>query len=465
MLIDRKRTGRTLVAAIGLVLVLLAAACGNSDGKSSATPTTATAGASGASGGAASSDLSEHVAISGVPGVTDTEIRFSAVGTDQGNPLGTCILPCFVDGVKAYFDFRNSEGGIWGRQLVLSEVLDDELANNQAKSLEILSNDDTFATFSAPLVPAGWNDLANAGVPLYTLAIHPVQGQPQIFGNAPAHCYDCTSRPAAYLAQQAGATKVAVLGYGVSENSKLCAEAYKASIEKYTSDIGGATVAYYNDSLAFGLSNGVGPEVTAMKDAGVDFVLSCLDLNGMKTLAQELQRQGIRDKVKLVHPNSYDQDFVKGSGDLFEGDYVTVGFRPFESDATGNQLADFQEWMQKSGKPLSEHAMIGWINADLAYQGLAAAGPEFDRQKVIDASNQQLTAFTAGGLVPPIDWSRQHSAPTEADPATHGSDPECAAAVVVRGGAFQTLGDPSTPWACWPGTTRDWSQPTPTNFQ
>ena len=31
--------------------------------------------------------------------------------------------------------------------------------------------------------------------------------------------------------------------------------------------------------------------------------------------------------------------------------------------------------------------MDGWINADLAYEGLVAAGPDFDRQKVIDATN------------------------------------------------------------------------------
>jgi hypothetical protein len=455
MLTDRRRTVPTLVAATGVLFALLVGSC-SSSGDSSATTSSAPTGASG--------ELSEHVALSGVPGVTDTEIRFAAVGTGAGNPLGTCILSCFTDGVQAYFDYRNSQGGIWGRGLVLSETLDDGLANNQAKSLEIISNGDTFATFSAPLVPAGWTDLADAGIPIYTLAIHPVEGQPQIFGNAPAHCYDCTSRPAAYLAQQAGAQKVAVLGYGVSENSKLCAESYRSTIEKYSDDIGGATVGYFNDTLAFGLTNGIGPEVTAMKDAGVDFVLSCLDLNGMSTLAQELQRQGIRDQVTLVHPNSYDQDFIASSGDLFEGDYVTVGFRPFEADSTGNQLAAFEEWMGKSGKPLSEHAMIGWVNADLAFQGLAAAGPEFSRQKVIDRSNETLTAFTAGGLVPPIDWSRQHEPPTEADPATHGSDPECGAAVVVRNGTFEVLGDPAKPWACWPGTTRDWSEPVATNF-
>ena len=111
-----------------------------------------------------------------------------------------------------------------------------------------------------------------------------------------------------------------------------------------------------------------------MKQAGVDLVAACLDLNGMKTLAQELQRQGIKDKVTLYHPNSYDQGFVKSAGQLFEGDYVLASFRPFEADAGSSTLAQYQKWMKKAGRTLTEPAMVGWIDADLAYQGIKAAG-------------------------------------------------------------------------------------------
>jgi hypothetical protein len=119
--------------------------------------------------------------------------------------------------------------------------------------------------------------------------------------------------------------------------------------------------------------------------------------------------------------------------------------------------------MGKNGSDLTEIAMVGWINADLAYQGIKAAGPDFDRQKVIDATNQ-MTEYTAGGLVPPIDWSRQHTAPTKDDPATHGPKYDCFAFVKVQDGNFQLAGDPDKPWACWPGDTWDWSEPTAMSF-
>ena len=69
--------------------------------------------------------------------------------------------------------------------------------------------------------------------------------------------------------------------------------------------------------------------------------------------------------------------------------------------------------------------MVGWIDADLAFEGLLAAGPEFDRQAVIDATNQ-FTEYSAGGLVNPIDWTRQHNPPTE-DDRGNGGDQECSA--------------------------------------
>jgi hypothetical protein len=40
--------------------------------------------------------------------------------------------------------------------------------------------------------------------------------------------------------------------------------------------------------------------------------------------------------------------------------------------------------------------------------GLKAAGPDFDRQKVIDAINA-MTDWTGDGIAPPIDWTRRHT--------------------------------------------------------
>ena len=118
--------------------------------------------------------------------------------------------------------------------------------------------------------------------------------------------------------------------------------------------------------------------------------------------------------------------------------------------------------MDKQGSTLSELAMVGWIDADLAFTGLLEAGPNFSRESVIAATNK-LTAYSAGGLLSPIDWTRQHAAPTP-DQLGSGYAQECFSAVQVRDGKFVGISDSGEPFLCWSNSTNDWSEPIPTSF-
>jgi hypothetical protein len=443
------------------ILVLGVAACGNSGGDDASPGTTSGGGTETPTGGG-ESHRNEHVAISGVPGVTDDKISYAVVGTKEGNPLGTCILDCYVQGIKAYFAFRNSEGGIYGRDLAVGEILDDQLGQNQVRALDVISGNKSFGDFQATLLATGWGDLDKAGLPTYAWGIHATEAanRSHIFPSAIIRCADCTGRAVPYVAKVAGAHKAALLGYGETENSKVCTNTTADSVKEYTKDTG-VSVGYVNDDLSFGLTNGIGPEVTAMKKAGVDFIATCMDLNGMKTLAQELHRQGM-DDVVLYHPNTYNQDFVKENADLFEGDYVTVLFRPFEADRKGTELDDFLTWMDKQGDQPSELAMAGWLNASLAFDGLLAAGPNFDRDKVTAATNA-MTHFDAGGLLEPINWGEAHTPYTQATRDQDTSD-ECTSLVKIVHGEFQMVAPPDKPWLCWSNTDLKWSDPEPTAF-
>jgi ABC-type branched-subunit amino acid transport system substrate-binding protein len=451
---------RGFTTALAL-LSLGAAACGNSEDGGSSAPDTGAAGA----GGATETDEADRDTfeeITGVPGVTDDAITFAVIGVKSNNALGTCVLDCYQEGIEAYFAHRNAEGGIYGRELRVGSVMDDEMAQNQARALDVISSDDAFAVFNAPLVASGFGDLDAAGVPTYSWGIHGTEaaGRETVFPSRAPQCGDCTFRAVPYTAQLVGATKVGALGYGISENSKDCANASAASTERYGADVG-AEVGYVNDSLSYGLPNGIAPEVTAMKREGVDFIALCLDLNGAKTLAQELARQGMGD-VPMYHPNTYDHQFVAEAGDLFEGDVVAVQFTPFEAERSGS-LDAFLTWMEETGAEPTELAMVGWINADAAFTSLLAAGPQFDRESAIAAMNS-ITDYDAGGLLNPIDWTRQHNPPTEDDRSNDYAQ-ECLATVRVVDGAFD-LADapPDKPWMCWSNDNRDWAEPVPTSF-
>ncbi|HEY4376903.1 MAG TPA: ABC transporter substrate-binding protein [Acidimicrobiales bacterium] len=442
-----------------VVLVVVAAACGNAK-QPGASPSTADKVAAPTDGGAAHRNT--HHAISGVPGVTDKAINYAVVGTKQGNPLGTCILDCYVAGIKAYFAYRNSQGGVYGRKLEVGQVSDDQLANNETLALSIISGKKAFGTFQGGLLQQGWGDLNNAGVPTYTWGIDGTSAanRPAIFPSTVIRCGNCTAHTVPYAAMIAKAHTAGVLGYSTSQNSKDCADATGASFKLYSKDTG-VKLGYLKDDLPYGLTNGIGPEVSAMKKAGVDFIATCFDLNAMKTLAQELKRQGMSNVV-LFHPNTYNQDFVKAAGNLFQNSLVEVQFRPFE-DGHNAALTAFKTWRAKQHSEISELAMDGWINATLAYDGLLAAGPDFNQAKVIAGTNA-ITDFTAGGLVPGVDWRSGHTPYTNATRTTV-KDTECITMVKVVNGVFHPVGSTAKPWSCWDQGNLAWAKPTPTNFR
>jgi branched-chain amino acid transport system substrate-binding protein len=449
------------VRRIAAVAVLtLVAACGNSEGGGGTAGSTVPPDGPATTGGpAGEAERDTFVPLEGVPGVTDEAITYAVIGTLSNNLLGTCILDCYVDGIEAYFAFRNSEGGIFGRDLVVGQVLDDALSQNQVRALEVVSADDSFGSFNATLLATGWGDLDAAGIPTYVWGIHATEmaGRQSIFGHLGPLCIDCTGRSVPYAAMLAGATRIASLGYGTTENSKVCAQNQAASVEMYAEDIGAESV-YLNDELDYGLPTGIAPEVTTMRQAGVDFISTCLDLNAALTLAQELERQGMGD-VPIYHPNTYDQAFVAAAGDLFEGDIVATLARPLESESAGG-LADFNEWIAETGGQPSDLSLAGWINAELAFDGLLAAGPEFDRASVIAATNQ-IDAFTASGMTPPVDWTNGHVPPTE---EARLGPVECTSLLEVVDGTFEMVAPPAEPFLCWDNQDRAWADPAPTSF-
>jgi hypothetical protein len=95
--------------------------------------------------------------------------------------------------------------------------------------------------------------------------------------------------------------------------------------------------------------------------------------------------------------------------------------------------------MKRGGFEQNENALAGWINADLFYQP-EGGGPEFTRQKIVDAINT-MTDYTAGGLLAGIDWTTAHT-----------QDPPQGRGVVskIKSGRFvPTFAEPGKPFVCF----------------
>jgi branched-chain amino acid transport system substrate-binding protein len=411
-----------LLAAV----ILIAGACGNANQDSK----------SGSGGGgpvttASGEDLQKNVP-SDQPGVTDTEIRVGGVAS-KTNPLGGNYDRAF-QGVQAYFKMIDEQGGIYGRELKLVSERDDQLANNQTEVQALLSQDNVFAVLPiATLLFTGADTLASSGTPAFGWNINQeFSGPDNLFGERGSYiCFTCGYPTQPWLAKQAGRTQVGILAYNVAQSSD-CAQGVKAAFEKWPT----AQVAYEDDALTFGTTD-FSVQVGKMKDAGVDFVSTCMDTNGVTNLQKEMKKQNL-DAAQVL-PNAYNPEFIQSFGALFEGSYVLPLAQPNESADPVPQLTNYLKYIDQVGGQRDEISMAGWLNADLFYKGLVAAGPEFTQQSVIDAINHMK--WDADGLVPGVDWSIAHTGDT---PKT------CTSVMKIEAGKFVPLyQEPGKPFVCF----------------
>ena len=431
------------VAGLVLVIVTAVAGCGNDWQETSPSSNRAAPGAGGAGGEEAAAprpttevsidaDPEELVPVD-APGVTDTEIRVGGVASVT-NPIGGRWGDSF-EGVKAYFDMVNEQGGVHGRQLVLAEERDDQMANN-ATEVQRLIGGDVFAVLpvAGPLF-TGSELLVREGVPTFGWAIGTDwegADRPNLFGQAGSFlCIGCERASAAWPAQEAGADKVGILAYGVPQSAG-CADGSRRSIEA-TSDVTGIEVAFFDQALPYGMSD-LSVQVSRMKDEDVGFVITCLDTNGVVTLAREIRRQGL--DAAIYQPNGYDHRILAEYGDLLEGSIVRTDFVQFEYEPAPPGLEDYLHYVEARSATPSENSMVGWLNADLFVTGLREAGPDFSREKLIAAVNS-LTDHTADGLLPGTDWTTAHE-----------QVKECSFYSRVEDGEFVPLGDGSQPFVC-----------------
>jgi ABC-type branched-subunit amino acid transport system substrate-binding protein len=434
---------RTRWVSAAAVLVIAASACGNS--KSQSSPTTQATTATTQGGTTTTADLKKFVKITGVKGVSDTEIKVAII-TSKTNPIGGKYAQ-LADGIKAYFKMINDAGGIYGRKLVISKERDDVIGLQNTQQVQAsLADDSAFATFLATLQFSGADLLAKAGQPTFIWNINPEMASTptvphtNIFAERGALCFTCAGHFLPWLATTNHFTKVGILAYGISASSKTCAAGTRAGYEKYAPTV---KVVTFDDSLQFGAD--LAADVANLKSNGAQFVTTCMDTNEVVKLAQTMQQQGVAAVQNL--PNGYDHVALAQSGNLYEGNFLEPGYVPIEDSPQSPATKEYLDHIGAiTDKPV-ELSETGWILAKEFVDGLKLAGPDFTQRKLIDALNTQ-TDYSAGGMIVPIDWTKAHD-----NPITHPesrSKYECAAVLKVVGGKFvPTYTQPGKPWICF----------------
>lgn len=196
-----------------------------------------------------------------------------------------------------------------------------------------------------------------------------------------------------------GVNTVGAIGYSVSPSSSEAAKGSAVSAQQ-----AGLKVGYLNASFPFGSTN-VGPEVLAMKNAGVDGFTATVDPNTGFALISGLRQSGDNVKVALL-PTGYGGDLLQaGPGALQsgQGDYFSLSFEPVEMHTAATQ--QFQSALQTagvSGDPTyGEYA--GYASVGMLLDGLKATGANPSRSSLIQALDN-VKGYDAFGLLGSHSW-------------------------------------------------------------
>jgi ABC-type branched-subunit amino acid transport system substrate-binding protein len=415
------------VAAVGLVAVLVAAACSSSK-KSSATGTTA-----GAVGSASTAAASASVAASG-PGITASTITAGILADVSGPVPG--LFQGGVNGVDAYFQYINSIGGVDGRKLAM-KFQDSGLTCAGAQNAATALAPSTFA------IVGSWADFDNCEVPVFKANPDLVQVgypltndfrvTPNVFTPRPSPAGFYTG-PFIYLHQKFPTAVNAASLYSGTPAGEVNWKYQSAALAA-----AGIKSVY---------ARGVQPtetdftsDIIRMKQDNVQFILEDdVDVRTIARMLNEAQQQNYHPQV-FDAAVGYDANLFKlANPGAAEGMWIDEPFSLFlgQDSASVPEVGLFLQWLKKThpDSPIDLFAMYSWASAALYVQALKNAGPNLTRASFTTAL-KNIHSFDDNGMV------------ATNDPGA-GKPPTCWLLAQVKGNDFARV-TPDKGFQCDPG--------------
>jgi branched-chain amino acid transport system substrate-binding protein len=360
---------------------------------------------------------------SSAPEVTSNAITVGTISTQTG-PLAGNAAPV-IYGEKAYFDYINAQGGVNGRKIDYKYALDDGGNPSQFTQLanDLVNQDHVFAVTGVASLFFSPNILVESKTPTYGYNVTANwAGPPNLFAAGGSVQFLPSIAPqVAYVAREAKATKIGMVAYGVAASAAACQAADKGL------NAAGYDVAYTDFKVAYPGTT-VATDVQRMKEAGVNFVLTCMEVQGNVNMARAIQQYGL--KTTQLWLNGNDQSTLNQNESLMQGVYFYTAHVPFTAPTSlypGLKLYLTEMNKYEPQYTLDEVAIQGWESAALFAAGVKAAGKNLTQANVIAQTNK-LTSFTAGGLTVPVNW--------KVTGHTGHAPPYCGAFIQVRGDKF-----------------------------
>lgn len=351
----------------------------------------------------------------GETGVSEETITI-AVSADTGSPLRPGLFQGSVDAVKAWAEYKNANGGLACRQVVVEEY-DTKLSADEAKNAVVGACSTSIAmvgTTALFLNEAGMAELEGCGIPdIAVLQTEPAQQCSDFSYPIIAGTGTC---PYAGEGERLFRERAGVFRYYLDEFGEDALHGIWVIPADLPSTITASMPGFrVSQEMGIGLDFETGlsalseqsaytPVVQEIKDAGSTYARVGLDYKGTVFLRKEAEVQGV-DSVLVwdCSVQCYDPKFLTEGGSAVEGQYTWISLLPFEDAGSNETLDNLLEYNPDSdgfgAQAWAAAELFGKVVDDI----VAADGPNAITRAAILDGVKNTHDFDAGGFIPVSD--------------------------------------------------------------
>lgn len=380
------------------------------------------ASAAGDSGGGAGGPL-PCAAPSDAPGVTDSEIFVGSINSLSGPAPG--LAASSAAAARAYVAYRNSIGGVCGRQITLRQV-DDGTDNGRYRSVISELQNTVFGIAGGFALGdvGGVEIIKSSGIPI----VNGPSGQtvadlPTVFDINPN---PSKSSRYSYIRKNGG-TKVSLVYLAVDQSR------FEANLQRSLMEAAGIQVVDVQELPISTLNYDAAARGAV--NSGANFLWFVGDANSIVSMAQSVEDTGHEFAFFEILSFAYGSSFIESAGPAAEGVISWLRTLPNEEAGSNEETARFNEWMQRvaPGEPRDPFAGDSWAAAKAFYDNLEALPGPITREAFV----KQLASvgtYDAGGFYGPIRLGQE-------------TDDDCMVGVQVKNGKWVRL-TPSSGFLC-----------------
>lgn len=414
---------RTRVFALGAALAVALAACGGGEDITEPS-TTQSSGGGGTTASTAPDPCAGETLEATDVGITEDEITIAVIA-DTGSTIRPGLFQGSVDAIKAWAEWKNANGGIACREVVVKDY-DSKLSPSDAKNSLTSACSDAFVLVGTTALfvndmspvetcpdangdPTGITDFAVLQTEPaqqcseFDFAVLPGQGTCPYSGTG-ERTFRVADGPFRYYLDRLAEFGVDQL-HGVWVIPADLPSTISASMPgfRYSQELGIELDAEFGAS-GLATQSAYTPFVQAIKDNESTYARNGLDYTGTVFMRNEAAIQGV-DTVKVwdCSLQCYDQRLITEGGANVDGQYVWITFLPLEDVGANATLDAFLEYDDKPDGFGAQAWAAGEAFAAAVQSILDTDGPNgLTRASILEAA-RNLHDFDAGGMIPSTD--------------------------------------------------------------